>query len=39
MLRNRFLAHELYDEFFGHRMKRSEWNKMVPEPNTLQLSS
>jgi len=29
MLRNRFLAHELYDEFFAHRMKRSEWDKVV----------
>ena len=35
MLRNRFLAHELYDEFFGHRMKRSEWDKMVLESEMM----
>jgi hypothetical protein len=35
MLRNRFLAHELYDEFFAHRMKRSEWNKAVLESEMM----
>ena len=35
MLRNRFLAHELYDEFFAHRMKRSEWDKMVMESEMM----
>lgn len=35
MLRNRFLAHELYDEFFAHRMKRSEWDKMVLESEMM----
>jgi len=29
MLRDRFLVHELYDEFFAHEIKRSEWDKMV----------
>jgi hypothetical protein len=35
MLRNRFLAHELYDEFFAHRMKRSEWDKLVLESEMM----
>jgi hypothetical protein len=35
MLRNRFLAHELYDEFFAHRMKRSEWDRMVLESEMM----
>jgi hypothetical protein len=28
-LRNRFLAHELYDEYYGHAMTRAEWDKLV----------
>jgi hypothetical protein len=35
MLRNRFLVHELYDEFFAHQMKRSEWDKMVHESEMM----
>lgn len=29
LLRNRFLAHEFYDEFYGHCMSRREWNALV----------
>jgi hypothetical protein len=28
-LRNRFLAHELYDEYYAHAMKRAEWNAVI----------
>ncbi|MBK7973023.1 MAG: hypothetical protein IPK07_07015 [Deltaproteobacteria bacterium] len=31
LLRNRFLAHEFYDEHYAHQMKRSEWNKVLLE--------
>jgi len=29
LLRNRFLAHEFYEEFYGHCMSRREWNAIV----------
>ncbi len=29
MLRNRFLAHEFYDEYYGHLMTRREWDRRV----------
>ena len=29
LLRNRFLAHELYDEFWAHSMSRKAWDDMV----------
>ena len=28
-LRNRFLAHEFYEEYYAHMMSRSEWDRMV----------
>ena len=28
-LRNRFLAHELYDELYAHRISRAEWARLV----------
>jgi len=28
-LRNRFLAHEFYEEYYAHMMSRSEWDKLV----------
>jgi len=28
-LRNRFLGHELYDEYYAHQMKRKEWDEVV----------
>ncbi|MSP91948.1 MAG: ferritin-like domain-containing protein [Myxococcales bacterium] len=29
LLRNRFLAHEFYDEYWAHKMTRGQWNEMV----------
>jgi hypothetical protein len=29
MLRNRFLAHEFYDEFYAHHMSRRAWDRLV----------
>ena len=29
LLRNRFLAHEFYDEFYGHLMTKREWNRIM----------
>jgi hypothetical protein len=29
LFRNRFLAHEFYDEFYGHVMTRREWDALV----------
>jgi len=29
LMRNRFLAHEFYDEFYAHAMTRKEWDAMV----------
>ena len=31
LLRNRFLAHEFYDEFYGHLMTRRQWDKAILE--------
>lgn len=31
LLRNRFLAHEFYDEYYAHLVRRSEWNRMILE--------
>ena len=32
LMRNRFLAHEVYDEWFGNgRLKRSEWDRIMSE--------
>ncbi|MCB9645946.1 MAG: ferritin-like domain-containing protein [Deltaproteobacteria bacterium] len=31
LMRNRFLAHEFYDEFYGHVMRRSAWNRLILE--------
>ena len=31
LLRNRFLAHEFYEEHWGHAMSRREWDRMVLE--------
>jgi hypothetical protein len=28
-LRNRFFAHEFYDEYYGHQMSRAAWEKLV----------
>ena len=37
LLRNRFLAHEFYDEFYGHAMTRKEWDEMVMRSEMMQL--
>ena len=29
LLRNRFLAHEFYDEFYAHAMTRKQWDEVV----------
>ncbi len=29
LMRNRFLAHEFYDEYFGHALSRKAWEEMV----------
>lgn len=29
LLRNRFLMHEVYDEYYAHAMKRAEWDRLV----------
>ncbi len=31
LMRNRFLAHELYEEGFSHRMSRRQWNTLMDE--------
>jgi len=29
LMRNRFLAHEFYDEFYGHIMTRKQWDTLI----------
>lgn len=29
LMRNRFLMHEVYDEWFGHKVNRRKWNEMI----------
>ena len=29
LLRNRFLAHEVYDEYWSHKLTRSQWNEIA----------
>ena len=36
LMRNRFLAHEFYDEYYGHIMRRSEWDRIVLESEFMQ---
>jgi len=31
LMRNRFLAHELYDEWFGGRLRRADWDRIMSE--------
>jgi hypothetical protein len=37
LLRNRFLAHEFYDEYYGHLMPRREWNQRMLSCNIMRL--
>ena len=29
LMRNRFLVHEVYEEWFEHRMSRAEWREFI----------
>ncbi|WP_437589573.1 ferritin-like domain-containing protein [Sorangium sp. So ce1000] len=35
LLRNRFLAHEFYDEFYAHRMTRCAWDELMLESDLM----
>jgi hypothetical protein len=37
LLRNRFLAHEFYDEFWAHAMSRAQWDELVQRSGMMQL--
>ena len=37
LLRNRFLAHEFYDEHYAHEMTRKQWNALVMDSNMMAL--
>jgi hypothetical protein len=37
LMRNRFLAHEFYDEYYGHALRRSEWDELVLDSGFMQL--
>jgi hypothetical protein len=37
LLRNRFLAHEFYEEHWAHRLSRSEWDAIVLESEMMRL--
>ena len=37
LLRNRFLAHEIYDEYYAHAMTRTQWNRIAEEAELMQL--
>ncbi|MBE2251352.1 MAG: ferritin-like domain-containing protein [Myxococcus sp.] len=34
-LRNRFFAHEFYDEYYGHAMTRAQWERLVLESEMM----
>ncbi len=37
LLRNRFLAHEFYDEYYGHLMSRKEWDTFIAGSRYMQV--
>jgi hypothetical protein len=37
LLRNRFLAHEFYDEFYAHAMTRKEWDETVLRSEMMEM--
>jgi len=37
LMRNRFLAHEFYDEYWAHAMSRKEWDKLVSGSRLMDL--
>jgi hypothetical protein len=36
-LRNRFFAHEFYDEYYGHAMSRAAWDRLVLESEMMSM--
>jgi hypothetical protein len=36
LMRNRFLAHEFYDEHYAHVMRRSSWDRLVLESKFME---
>lgn len=36
LMRNRFLAHEFFDEYYGHSMRRSAWDRLILESDFMQ---
>lgn len=36
LMRNRFLAHEFYDEFYGHTMTRKQWDTLILSSTYMQ---
>jgi hypothetical protein len=36
LMRDRFLAHEIYDEWFGAHLKRSDWDKVMSDSPFMQ---
>lgn len=37
LLRNRFLAHEFYDEYYGHLMRRKAWDEFILSSDYMRL--
>ena len=37
LMRNRFLAHEFYDEYYHHVMSRKEWDRLIIESKYMTL--
>jgi hypothetical protein len=37
LMRNRFLAHEFYDEYYGHTMSRAEWDRNLLQSEMMQM--
>lgn len=37
LLRNRFLMHELYDEYYGHLVSRHQWDQLVCRSNLMSM--
>lgn len=36
LMRNRFLAHEFYDEFYGHALSRKQWDELILRSSYMQ---
>lgn len=37
LLRDRFLMHEIYDEYYGHEMSRAAWDRLIMESRFMDL--